>query len=161
MKKFIVLLFSLATLQLNAASITTGVIGATTTNLLGAGSAKITLLSVAATTNNVTMVLYDSPDGTPAYTNPGYTNVLSYVTNTYVFYTNYFGRTNGWTNYFLVDLQQTVASTTISYPILATVNVPSNTTVTINPANFTFMYGAYATNTLSGSFGAVTVQYLK
>lgn len=135
----------------------------TFTNLLSVqGSAKVTQISVAATTaTNTTVALVDCPTNQLTYVVPAYTNVLSYATNIVVSWTNYFGVVNYSTNtYALVRVTNSVASVTNNYPIRSTISSLGGTTTTTTGVNYWFVNGLWVTNT-SGSPGpaAVTITY--
>jgi hypothetical protein len=117
----------------------------TITNILPA-PVKLTSLSVVAT-NAVTFNIYDAP-GTVFTNNVGaYSNLVQYATNVSVIYTNFFGASNGYimTNV-MVTATNSVAGRSISYPLIFSQSVGSNTTANLGPLSLSFVNGVMLTN---------------
>lgn len=134
---------------------------ATATNLtLVPGAAKITqIIASCQGTNLSTFYIYDSPSNSFLYTNSAYSNILSYATNYVNTYTNYYGVTNITTNLNLVDITNSVAATTNTFPLRISASIPSNSVATIfSGVNYYFTSGAWATNSGSGAV-TLTVTY--
>lgn len=157
MKRILSLIVFIAlTVNTQAVSISAAVAANSFTNVLALmpnGLAKIT--SITATANGASaqvVTLYDSATGFQGYSNLAYITTTSYLTNTYVPFTNYFGHTNGWiTNIMLVDLTNTVAAVSNPYPIRAVVNIPASSSVTLAPVNYQFDNGLWITNSGASS----------
>jgi hypothetical protein len=164
MKKILLSISLLAALSISAFA-DTGTVTAKpgTYGYLLTGPIKVTQLVVTATTaTNTAGLLIDSPTNTLTYTLSAYTNTVSYLTNLPTIYTNYFGvlSTNadsGGTNWVLVDVNQSVAASTNSYPTIGVAS-PASTATTINNMNSYFFRGFGITNNSSGNM-SVTVTY--
>ena len=158
MKKFLVSsIIGLAALVSANADTVSVVVPASGFTQVIAAPAIVTGYSLAAT-NNGSVGFIDSPTNLPTYVVPAYTNTVSYATNTIVRWTNYFGVVNSWTNIALVDLSNTVASTTNNYPRKAVVSTLANTTTTVSPTYSVYDNGLWVTN-YTASPATVTIQY--
>jgi len=164
MKKFIIALSIIGlAISLQAASVTVTVLPSTATNVLGnlfGGYAKITSVTLVANPTNTAVVLYDAPTNNWSYTTPAYTNTISYATNYVNSYTNYYGVTTLITNLALVDVANTVAASTNTYPARVGVSALASTTTTINPTAYVFENGVWATNNSSG-IATLTVSFVQ
>lgn len=162
MKKFFLLTALLATVSVQAASISIPVAATSATNLLSltqSGYAKITSVSVAATTATATTVaMYDSSSGAATNVYPATTQLSSYGTNWIQCWTNYYGVQNCWTNISLVQVTNTIAATTNAAPVRATLSAAGNTTTTVTPVSYVFENGVWATNSTAGA-AVVTITY--
>ncbi len=156
MKKLIILTSLLLAIGINqskAAIASQVVLAQTMTNIptaLPGNSLKISQLIVtppAAAAGTNSFQLYDTPTNTTVYAVGPYTNILFYATNLIVSWTNYYGRTNSWTNLSLVDYTNSVALQTNNYPLMLQALLPTNTTVTYPNLGITCIYGAWVTNT--------------
>ncbi len=158
MKKLILASFiGLAALvSVRADTITVTVAGTNFQQVL-TGPAVITGYSLTASTN-ATVGLIDSPTNLPTYTIPGYTNIVSYATNTIVRWTNYFGVVNAWTNMSLVDVSNAVASTTGTYARKAVVGTLAGTTTTVAPTYSVIDNALWVTN-YSTNTAVLTIQF--
>ena len=164
MKKLILSLFALViAASTYGATVSYTVLTGTATNVLAlnqSGFSRVTSVAIANANASgaVTLNMYDSPNATFVLTNAAYANIISYATNYVVFYTNYFGRTNGWTNTMLVDVTNTVAASTNVLQPKATFTAPALGTLVVNPVSYGFEYGIWVTNT-SLSNAVITVTY--
>lgn len=147
--------------QAQAANFATNITAGTFTNLalLINGSAKVTQFIITSTgTNYGTLSIYDSPTNSVLYTNAAYTNILTYVTNYVSVWTNYYGRTNTVTNSAsLVDVTNSVAGTTNTYPLRVVESVGTNVSATVN-GSFLFQNGISVSNG-SGSTLTISATY--
>lgn len=163
MKKILLILglVSLST-KLLAASATAIIPANTMTNFVLLSQAPVKVISLSAntfTTNSAIIFAYDTPTNATVYTNAGYTNILSYVTNYITTYTNYYGYTNNLTNKALVDVTNSVAITTNNlYPLRYSASIGTNATVLTDQLNAVFNQGLWITNQSVGAV-AVTVTY--
>lgn len=130
-------------------------------NLLSAfqSSALLTSVIVTAPANNTASVTFvDTITNKLFYTNAAYIGVSSYVSNYYNCWTNFLGRTNCMTNVALVDITNTVASASVSYPLPFIGSAPTNSSFAVSGASFFFNNGVWVTNTGSGN-ATVTITY--
>jgi hypothetical protein len=164
MKKLILSLFALViAASTYGATVSYTITNAAAVNVLAlnqSGFSRVTSIAIANTNaaGAVTLSLYDSPNATFAITNQAYTNIISYATNYVVFYTNYFGRTNGWTNTMLVDITNAVPATNYILQPKATFAAPALGTLVVNPVSYGFEYGIWVTNS-SLSNAVITINY--
>lgn len=164
MKKILVILFALLlTLSIKAALSTTVVVPANTmTNLVNlSGSGHVIVTAYVVTSTNATAVtasLMDTPTNVLAYVVPAYTNITSYATNWVQTWTNYYGATNSWTNYSLIDITNSVAQSTNNYPVRIALTAAANTSAVLNPTYTVFDSGVWVTNS-SAAAATVTIQY--
>lgn len=134
------------------------VIGPTTATNILRGTFKITSLSVLAT-NAVAFNIIDAPGTTLTNNVPGYTNYNQYATNIAQWYTNFFGVLNtNWLTNVLVTQTNAVAASSLTYPVVMTQSVPSNTTANIPNLGVTFVNGVLVTNTSANTM-TITVTY--
>lgn len=145
-----------------AASTSVTIPSGTMTNLitLNNGSVKVTqIVLTSITTNAVNCYFIDTYTNWLAYTNAGYTNILTYVTNYVSVWTNYYGRTNTVTNSAsLIDVAYTNAGTTNAFPIRMILSTPTNTSVRVDNVNYYFNDGIWVSNSASGN-AQVTITY--
>lgn len=164
MKKLIVLIAALSiTVSANAAFVVSqAVIGNTMTNLLTLvnGSALVTSITIQSTTaTNANGVIGDTTTNSLFIVNPAYTNRISYATNIiYGPFTNYYGGTYTLTNFALIDITNSVASTTTPVNSVS-VYAAANTSVTYYPVRYYFDRGIWFTNQGAGLVN-VSIQYL-
>jgi len=165
MKKYILSALAVITafaFSAQAASISLQVNGNTATNLLSViGTAKITqIILTPASTNQVTVALFDNNTNALTYVIPAYTNTVSYQTNATLYsYTDYFGKSVLITNFYQVDLTNNlVASTTNAVPIRAVLTATGGNTVRADGVNYYFNTGVWATNQTANN-GTVTITY--
>src|SRR5678815_3108655 len=163
LKKFFVSLGLAVGLVLSAqgAATSTTVSNTIMTNfsLLSTPARPIKILNVTITTPAATagrFTFYDTPTNVTVFTNLGYTNIGTYVTNYIAVWTNYYGATNYWTNRSLVQFSNTVASNNYSYNAEIDVYVPTNSSITLNGVNALFTFGCWVTNNGTGT-GVPTV----
>jgi len=124
--------------------------------------------SVASATSSQGIVtLYDTTTNVPSTTGyplwsyqvPAYTNIISYVTNYYVFYTNFYGTTQySYTNKALIDVTNSVPLSTNYFNSPLFLSAPTNTTVTFTSISAVFNYGIWATNSGTGP-ATITLTY--
>lgn len=152
-------LLSSFTASVKALTISLLVTNATFVNIVpNYGSAKLTqIIATAQGTNQPNFVIYDAPTNNILYTNAAYTNIISYATNYVTTWTNYYGATNSFTNLSLVDVTNSVAAVTSSYPARITASIPSNSVVRFDNVNYYFSMGPWITN--SGGLLSLTVTY--
>lgn len=143
-----------------AASLTTVIASGGLSNLTATiGPAKVTQIIVTAPTTNIARVkFYDCPTNTILYTNASYTKIQSYLTNYITLYTNYFGATNAFTNYAMVDITNTVAASTNTYPLRLEAVAATNSASIYSGVDYQFVNGVWATNNAVGS-ATVTITY--
>ena len=144
-----------------AASVTTTIQSGGLSNLVLRTGLPVKVTQIVVTsqaTNSARVKIYDCPTNSVTYTNAAYTNVLSYLTNYITLYTNYFGVTNAFTNYAMVDVSQQVAATTNTYPVRVEAIAPTNTSAVYDGVNYYFYSGIWATNNSAGA-ATVTVTY--
>lgn len=143
----------------------------TMTNL-EVGAFNITSITLSSTNTGAGQFIDSNTNLGTVYTTLAYSNVLSYLTNYIVTYTNYFGvlTTNSGgtqlagsafsgTNWTLVDITNSVASATYNLPSVA-VATAANVPLVLNPVNITFYRGISFTNTqpvTTGSSMLVTI----
>lgn len=159
MKKLILIAGLLVSLVTSAkADSQSFVIGANTITNIFPGPMKITSLSILAT-NAVTLSIYDAPGIVFTNNVNAYSNLTQYATNVSVIYTNYYGvLTTNWLTNALVTSTQSVAGRSITYPLIFTQSVSSNTTAIIPNLSMTFLYGVMVTNN-SGNTVTLTPTY--
>ena len=165
MKRFISLLAGLSLFAFSSfgASTSLSVSNGIMTNFtfLSASPVKITRVTIttpAATAANIQLI--DTPTNTLIFTNQAYTNIISYATNQIVLWTNYYGRTNAWTNITQVDVTNTVASNVAFYNVEFAANVPTNGSILADNLNAVFTYGVWVTNSGTGTgLATVTITY--
>ena len=149
--------------KLSAATVTIQLGAGAFTNIFGLnnGSAKVTQFLLTSTATNIASVMVvDTPTNWLSFTNKAYTNIISYPTNYIAVWTNYYGATNYWTNLTLVDITNTVAATTNSYPVRAYLTTATNSTLRVDQANYYFLDGVWVTNTTPNSSTAfLTITY--
>lgn len=167
MKKYIILLLTGLLLSTsivsNAAVATLTIAPGVMTNvpfLGGVSSAKITQFVLTSSGTNYGQVsVIDTFTNRFFYTNSAYSNILTYVTNYVSTWTNYYGYTNNVTNSAsLVDITNSVAGTTNSFPTNMVVSVGTNATTTVNNPGIVFRDGVWVTNG-SGSTLSLVVTY--
>lgn len=151
---------------LHAAQTVTFVINAgTSTNLYPSfnNPVKVTQAAIAsAASSQGNATIYDAPTNFPiwafwagqpqwTYTNNAYTNIISYVTNYYVGYTDYYGNARySYTNKALIDVTNSVGPTTNYYNSPLYLSAGTNNVVTYVNLNAVFMNGIWATNSGTG-----------
>lgn len=137
----------------NASTFAVTVASGVMTNLIPTtGSVKISqIVATCAGTNFSTFQIYDTSFTNTMYTNTAYTNISSYGTNYVTTWTNYYGVTNSFTNFALIDITNSVAATTNAYPLRIASSVPSNSTVKFDQVNYYFVNGAWVTNLGAGN----------
>jgi len=163
MKKLIALILLGTVISANAASTTLTVAASGMSNILSSfqGNATITQVILTAPANNTASVIFvDSRTNQLSYTNAAYIGVASYVTNAITCWTNFFGSTNCITNVALVDITNTVAAATVTYPFRITATAPTNGSYTVGGVNYYFNNGIWVTNTGSGA-ATLTVTYVQ
>lgn len=132
------------------------------TNLitLNNGSVKVTQFVLTSTGTNISSIqAIDTYTNWLKYTNSAYTNILTYGTNLVVTWTNYYGATNTVTNSgSLVDITNSVAGTTNTFPVRVILATPTNSSTRIDNVNYYFNDGIWITNTGSGNAN-VTITY--
>jgi hypothetical protein len=166
MKKLLLICLIAASLSAQAAQTFTFVINAgTSTNLFPSfnNPVKVTQAAIssgASSQGNAT--IYDAPTNTPiwawqagvplwAYTNAQFTNVISYATNYYVYYTNFYGVTGySYTNKALIDVTNLVAQSTNYYNAWLYLAAGTNNTVTYVNLSAVYANGIWATNSGTG-----------
>lgn len=148
-------------LSAEAFSLSITVNGNTMTNVifpLPQGSGLVKSISVA--NNNgalgTSVQFVDTYTNSLSYTNPPYTNFISYATNRIYFSTNYYGVATQQTNLALIDATNAVGITTNTFPTRATISALAGTTTTFNNQNIYFGNGIWVTN-LTASNAVVTV----
>lgn len=148
------------TLGVQGASWTTTIQSGGLSNLLPANaSARVTQVIITSMSTNAARVqLWDTPTNTVWYTNPAYVDVQSYLTNYITLYTNYFGATNAFTNYAMVDIARTNSATTNNYPLRFTAQAGTNASAVYDGVNYYFVNGVWGTNA-GGGAATVTVTY--
>lgn len=165
-KKYIIslltgLLLSTA-IKVSAATATLTITNGTMTNLVTLinGSLKVTqFVLTSAGTNYGTVSVYDTYTNRFFYTNSAYSNILTYATNYVSVWTNYYGVTNTVTNGgSLIDVTNSVAGTTNTFPIRMVVSVGTNATTTVNNPGIIFNDGMWITNG-SGSILSLVITY--
>lgn len=136
MKKLLLILALLLTLNVGKAEIISTNLAASTNHSVVFG--PLELLQVVAannSTNAINLYLYDAPSTNLTYTNAAYTiTTLSAAVNVIKTYTNFYGRTNSWTNYVMTNITTVVAASTNNYLLISSLAVPAGTTVTYTPA---------------------------
>lgn len=119
---------------------------------------------VLSTTNATATSLsfFDTPyaSGPLRYTNAAYIQLSSYATNWIQCWTNFYGRTNCWTNTTVIDVTNTVSATFSNFNNVLTAVAPANGNLVIPNVSFLFNLGVGVTN-LSASNATVTVNYTK
>ena len=149
MKKILISLFAGIGMAVSAATITVDVPANTAVNAVSPLNGNIKVSQFILTSTNasaVTVSVYDSLTNVFAFTNAPYTSVTQYATNVPVFWTNYFGVVNGWTNLVLVSQTNTIATTTNSYPLRFAGSAIANSSF-VASGNYYFYNGVWATNT--------------
>lgn len=150
------------------------VLAGTMTNIY-VGPFKITS-AIFTSTNVATGAMIDSNTNlSGTYSTLAYSNVLSYLTNSYnlatnltysqFYYTNYFGVVTyltNWTsggiastNYVLVDVTNSVAAATYNLPTI-NFSLQANIALNMNPINATFYRGISITNNSGTLTPAIT-----
>lgn len=150
MKKFILSLGLVAAFTLSsvASTLTTTVASGIMTNLAPVNATKVTQIIVnSSLTNGGTFQIYDTPTNSVVYTNLAYTNIITYGTNLVTTWTNYYGRTNAYTNLSVVDVTNSVAATTNTNTLVIAGNLPTNAVVKYDNVNYYFTQGVWITNT--------------
>lgn len=111
------------------------VTGASTNNWLTNG-ARIHQLTIAnATAATLTLTLFDAPSNSPTNTQAAYTNYLTYTTNIITTNTMFSGNLQTNTNSGIYTYSSVVAANIYTYRVLATVVVPTATTLVYSPTN--------------------------
>lgn len=146
------LVLGVSIITASALSVTTVVQPNTMTNLLTGFNQpfKLTQVIITANTNNASVLMVDSITNALTYTNAAYTNILSYATNYIATWTNFYGTTNSTTNIALIDITNSVAATTNSYPVRLGIAAVANASAKFDQVNYYFNNGIWATNTSSG-----------
>ena len=128
--------------------------------LLGTNVSFILLSAVVTSpaNNAAAITVYDWYTNSTQRVTPAYSNSAYFATNYITMYTNYYGYTNWLTNIALVDYTNvTVAATN---PLTADYqwSAPTNTSIQFLGLNNRFQFGAFVTNTSSGTV-TLTLQY--
>jgi hypothetical protein len=164
MKKLIVGLFVLGlAYQIQAASFTlTCAAFEMKQGLAVNGACKVTQVIATPGTGatNCSFAFVDTYTNFLWYTNTPYTNIISFVTNYSVWYTNYFGATNtSMTTNVLVDVTNAVTGYYSNlYPVRIQGSVPTNATSLAFNGSYWFMNGVWVTN-LTATPITLTITY--
>ena len=154
--KYIVAVFALATISLNAATLTQGVTsGITATNsLIGTNAVWVSSVAFAnPTAVTATYSLYDAPASTLTYTRGAYTNWISFTTNYVTTITNFSGVVQSETNAAVYTVANPVSSATGNYRLLVTVAVPAGETYTYQPnGGVIASFGVAVVTSTNGTF---------
>jgi hypothetical protein len=159
------LALGISTLVSSAVSVSTTLPPGAVFNLLttsgNVGSFTVKQVGITATTGtNAVVALYDAPSTNISYINPAYTNRVSYGTNWNTSWTNFYGVVQ--TNYSpvvaLIDITNTVASSTNNYPTRIIAGAAANNSAVFSGVNYYFDMGVLVTNIGSGT-ATVTVTY--
>jgi len=115
--------------------------------------------------------IIDTPTNSLTYTTAAYTNMVSYATNGLVVWTNYYGvvQSNNYvggqllTNWWLVDVTNSVAAATYNYPVRVYCAAATSATTIYGQVNgqlngYYFDQGIWATNTSAGT-NIITIVY--
>lgn len=158
MKKIILSIITASALFSAKADTFTWVIPANTITNILPSPMKLTSMSILAT-NAVTISVYDAP-GTVFTNNVGaYSNLVQYATNVSQIYTDFFGKpTTNWLTNALVTATNSVTGRSISYPLIFSQSVASNTTANLLGLNLSFVSGVMVTNN-SANTATLTVNY--
>src|SRR5687768_8078830 len=117
MKKLLLLIGLLLSLNVSAEVVSTNLAGATNHNVITANMELLQVIAANNSTNAINLYLYDAPSTNLTYTVAAYdTTTVSAGVNVVKTYTNFFGRTNSWTNYVITNITATVAAHTNTYP---------------------------------------------
>lgn len=122
------------------------------------GNIKATQFILSAGGTATSVSVYDTTTNSTVLVNPAYTNIVSYATNVPVYWTNYFGVVNGWTNVALVSVTNSVAASTNPAPVRFSASAIANSSFRADSVNYYFYNGMWATNTGSGT-ATLTVTY--
>lgn len=164
MKKYLILaLLGLVTLVNSASAITISqsVLPNSMTNLLSVynGAAQVSQIIITATTaTNASVLFIDTPTNQLTYILGAYSNRVSYATNYVTSWTNYYGVAQSTTNLALIDITNSVASTTNFWPQRLSVAAAASTSARFDQVNYYFNQGIWITNTGSGN-ATVTITY--
>lgn len=131
---------------------------------------KVSQVSLASGASSQAIVqFYDTTTNFPAnfqsgvplwsYTNAPYTNITSYVTNYFTTYTNYYGVVqNSYTNKSLIDVTNSVNTTTNAFPSPLFISAATNATVNYVNLSAIFNSGVWVTNSGTGA-GTLVITY--
>lgn len=165
--------------SIKAAQITVQVNAGTMTNILSfgptLGSVSVKQFSVTSVTGTNICQFVDTPTNLLVFATAAYTNIISYATNGVLVWTNFYGlaQSNNYvggtllTNYWLVDITNSVAAATNAYPIRAVIGAGPSSPLTIlssafgpNFNQFYFDNGLWVTNSgVTASTAIVTITY--
>lgn len=151
------LLASVAFSAAKAATATATVTTASTNSLITVGARIQSYVVANSSAATCTIKFFDAPSTSLTYTNPAYTNYVSYTTNIVTSYVTYSGVTNSLTNSGLYSYSSTVAAATNNYRTIVTLTVPAGETVTYTPTDGTLVsFGLTSTNSTNA---AITITY--
>ncbi len=159
MKKYLIsALMGLSVVGASATTISTNINPGGVFSLVSAsanvGSFNIRQVAITATTGtNALVSLIDAPSTNVTYVNAAYTNRLSYGTNWNTTWTNFYGvtQTNPTPIVALIDITNTVAASTNSYPVRMIAGAALNSTAVFNGVNYYFDQGVLLTNVGGGA----------
>lgn len=160
LKKLVVIaLLTLSVVLARAASITYTLNPAGITNTLGAPLLVNNIVLLSNGTNS-TVLAFDAPTNSLTYSNNSYNSIVQYATNWITTWTNFFGVTNSTTNISLVNVTNTVAANTNTYPARFGISATASNTVQLDNVSYYFLNGMLLSNNSSG-IATITINYVK